>query len=50
MASTGKGHDRPPEKGGNSGREAMRILKRRLSNAVFQALLHDQTDALIPAA
>jgi transposase len=36
--------------GGNSGREAMRILKRRLSDAVFQALLHDQTDALTPAA
>jgi transposase len=35
---------------GNSGREAIRILKRRLSNAVFQALVHDQTDALMPAA
>jgi transposase len=35
---------------GNSGREAIRILKRRLSDAVFQALLHDQTDALMPAA
>jgi transposase len=35
---------------GNSGREAIRILKRRLSDAVFQALLHDQTDALTPAA
>ena len=29
--------------GGNSGREALRVLKRRLSDAVFQALLHDQT-------
>jgi transposase len=36
--------------GGNSGREALRVLKRRLSDAVFQALLHDQDDALIPAA
>ena len=35
---------------GNSGREAIRILKRRLSDAVFQALLHDQTDASMPAA
>ena len=26
----------------------MRILKRRLSDAVFQALLNDQTGALIP--
>jgi transposase len=36
--------------GGNSGREAIRILKRRLSDAVFQALVHDQTAALMPAA
>jgi transposase len=36
--------------GGNSGREAIRILKRRLSDAVFQALVHDQRDALMPAA
>jgi hypothetical protein len=28
----------------------MRILKRRLSDAVFQALLYDQTGALMPAA
>ena len=32
--------------GGNSGREALRVLKRRLSDAVFQALLHDQTAGL----
>lgn len=38
------------ESGGNSGREAMRILKRRLSDAVFQALLHDQTAGLTLAA
>ena len=36
--------------GGNSGREALRVLKRRLSDAVFQALLHDQTAALTLAA
>jgi transposase len=36
--------------GGNSGREAIRILKRRLSDAVFQALLHDQTAAPTLAA
>src|SRR6476661_237862 len=35
---------------GNSGREAMRILKRRLSNAVFQALRTDQLEQLSPAA
>jgi transposase len=34
---------------GNSGREAMRILKRRLSDAVFKALIQDQILA-IPAA
>jgi hypothetical protein len=28
---------------GNSGREAKRILKRRSSDAVFQALIHDRT-------
>jgi transposase len=32
---------------GNSGREALRVLKRRLSDAVFQALFHDQTAGLI---
>ena len=36
--------------GGNSGREAMRILKRRLSDAVFKALIQDQTSALPLAA
>ena len=36
--------------GGNSGREALRVLKRRLSDAVFQALLHDQTAGLTLAA
>jgi hypothetical protein len=50
MASTGQGLIERRKNGGNSGREAMRILKRRLSDAVFQPLLHDQTDALIPAA
>ena len=32
------------------GREAIRILRRRPSDAVSQALLHDQTEAAIPAA
>jgi hypothetical protein len=50
MTSTGKGHDRPPEERWNSGREAIRILKRRLSDAVFQALVHDQADALMLVA
>jgi len=36
--------------GGNSGREAMRILKRRLSDAVFQALRADQIEVLLAAA
>jgi transposase len=36
--------------GGNSGREAMRILKRRLSDAVFQALRTDQSEHLVLAA
>jgi transposase len=34
---------------GNSGREAMRILKRRLSDAVFQGLIHDRTATLMLA-
>ena len=34
---------------GNSGREAMRILKRRLSDAVFQAFRTDQLEQLSPA-
>ena len=36
--------------GGNSGREAMRILKRRLSDAVFQSLRTDQNEPVILAA
>jgi transposase len=36
--------------GGNSGHEALRVLKRRLFDAVFQALLHDQTAGLTLAA
>jgi transposase len=36
--------------GGNSGREAMAMLKRRLSDAVFKALVQDQTDDLPAAA
>ena len=35
---------------GNSGRWAMRILKRRLSDAAFQALIPDRTATLMPAA
>ena len=36
--------------GGDGGREALRILKRRLSDAVFQALIQDQTVAFNAAA
>jgi len=36
--------------GGDSGREAMRILKRRLSDAVFQALRTDQSEHIQLAA
>jgi transposase len=35
---------------GNSGKEAMRILKRRLSDAAFQALRTDQLEPLTLAA
>ena len=34
--------------GGNSGREALRVLKRRHFDVVFPALLRDQTDGLTP--
>jgi hypothetical protein len=45
IASTGQALIDGRKNGGNSGREAIRILKRRLCDAIFQALVHDQTDA-----
>ena len=50
LASAGQRMIERRKSGGNSGREALRVLKRRLSDAVFQALLHDQTAGLTLAA